>query len=141
MKYLTVAFALAMSACATAPQHDAAKPRPDHPYLGKWSWVYRGCTETYEHRPDGTSNVTSGAEIGASTYIISDEAAQSGFYRLVDVVTRSNGMTGCDDTPGGTPIGDEVVLFVFIRPSGEQMLLCQTESLDQCMGPLQRVLQ
>ena len=122
---------LALLVCAASP-HLAADPaiRPDHPYLGRWTWDYRGCTEVYTHRADGTSSAVSGEE---------DQTEDSGFYRVVDTVTSSNGKTGCDGQPGGTPVGDVATVFVFIRPSGDEMLECRTPSLDHCMGPLKRM--
>jgi hypothetical protein len=117
----------------------ASTIRPDHPYLGRWTWVYRGCTETYLHRADATTSVTSGEEISESAYTVTDQPEASGFYRVADTVTRSNGKTGCDGEPNGTPVGDEDVRFIFIRPSGEEMLVCGTASLDHCYGPLRRI--
>ena len=128
-----------LSACSLDPIRTAPLIRSDHPFLGRWTWSYKGCTETYDHRRDGTASVTSGEEVGASKYTISDQPEQSGYYRLVDTVTQSNGKTGCDGTPGGTPIGDRAVLFVRFLPSGNEMLICNTASLDECVGPLWRV--
>lgn len=131
---------LAALACAT-PSHLAADPtiRPDHPYLGRWTWVYEGCTELYTNRADGTTSVVSGEEVGEGTFTITDETEDSGFYRVVDTVTTSNGKTGCDGQEGGTPVGSVATIFVFIRPSGDEMLECKTPSLDRCTGPLKRI--
>lgn len=115
--------------------------RADHPYLGKWVWNYRGCDEFYEYRRDRTSRIKSGEEVGESTFTISDEPEKSGFYHMVDTVTRSNGNPGCDGSPGGTPVGEVSELYVFIRPSGEEMLICEDESVDACIGPLRRLHQ
>jgi hypothetical protein len=117
----------------------ASTIRADHPFLGRWTWDFRGCTEIYDNRADGTAVSNSGEEVGQSTYTISDEPEDSGFYRLVDTVTRSNGKTGCDGTPGGTPVGDEATRFIFIRPSGDEMLVCRMESVESCHGPLKRI--
>ena len=130
---------LSLLGCGSAFGAGVATIRSDHGYLGRWTWVYQACTETYENRADGTSSSTSGAEVGTSSYTVSDQPEASGYYRVVDTVTSSNGMTGCDGEPGGTPVGDVAVMFIFIRPSGDQMLVCRTESLDHCFGPLRRI--
>lgn len=131
---------LAWLACTTSAPI-AADPaiRADHPYLGRWTWAYKGCTEVYTNRADGTTSVVSGEEVGEGTFTISDETEESGFYRVVDTVTTSNGKTGCDGQAGGTPVGSVATIFVFIRPSGDEMLECKTPSLDHCMGPLRRI--
>lgn len=141
MRIVTLALPVifGLSACMSTAPHGRFVVRKDHPYLGRWTWTYRGCVEVYENRPDGTSAVTSGAEVGESKYTITAYAEQNGFYRLVDIVTNSNGKTGCDGSPGGTPIGDEAVSFVLIRSSGEEMIFCKTPALDKCMGPLRRL--
>jgi len=136
---LTTCALACLSACSLIATPAAPHIRADHPFLGRWTWTFKGCTEIYDHRADGTASVTSGEEVGASKYTISDQPGQGGYYRLVDTVTRSNGQTGCDGTRGGTPVGDVAVLFVRFLPSGNEMLICNTESLDQCVGPLWRV--
>lgn len=131
---------LACLTCTTSA-HVAADPaiRTDHPYLGRWTWDYKGCTEIYTNRADGTTSSVSGEEHGQSRFTITDQTEDSGFYRVVDTVTTSNGKTGCDGNPGGTPVGDVATIFVFIRPSGDEMIECRTSSLDHCMGPLKRI--
>lgn len=110
---------------------------------GKWSWTYakNNCTEIYEFRPDNTSIVTSGEEIAESAFTISDEPTFNGFYQMVDVVTKSNGHTGCDGTAGGTPVGDKVTDYVMFHPVRDEMIFCMEPALTACMGPLRRVSQ
>lgn len=112
-----------------------------HPLYGKWVWTYakNNCEEVYHYRSDNTSVVTSAEEVGESRFTISDKPDLNGFYRMTDVVTKSNGLTGCDGTPGGTPVGDTVTLYIFFRPTKSEMLICQEPSLKACMGPLRRI--
>lgn len=114
-----------------------------HRLYGKWTWTYskNNCTEVYEYRPDNTSVVTSGEEVGESRFTITDKPDLNGFYRMVDVVTKSNGRTGCDGEPGGTPVGDTATIYVLFHPTKDEMLICQEPSLDACFGPLRRVPQ
>jgi len=132
--FITIS-AVFITACASTP------PVQSHPYFGKWTWTRakNSCTEIYENRPDHTSKVISGQEISESRFTISDEPEQSGFYKVTDEVTFSNGKPDCTDSPTGTPIGDKVTAFVFIRPSGNEMLVCQYPSLDSCLFALTRV--
>lgn len=113
-----------------------------HPLFGEWTWTRKvnNCTEVYDYRPNHTSKVTSGDEIGESRFTISDEPDQNGFYPMTDEVTKDNGRPGCDGEPGGTPVGDKATIFVFIRPSGDEMVICQKPSFSACFGPLHRIL-
>jgi hypothetical protein len=116
---------------------------PTHRLYGTWSWTYseNNCTEVYNYRPDNTTVVTSGEEVAESRFNISEKPDLNGFYRMTDVVTKSNGRTGCDAEPGGTPIGHEVTIYILFRPKSEEMLICQQPSLNTCFGPLRRVSQ
>ena len=113
-----------------------------HPLFGKWMWTRaeNNCTEVYDYRPDYTSRVNSGEEIGESRFTVSDEPDQHGFYRMTDVATKYNGRTGCDGMLGGTPVGDEATMFIFIRPIGDEMVICQEPSFAACFGPLRRII-
>ncbi|NNM83012.1 MAG: hypothetical protein HKL98_10480 [Burkholderiales bacterium] len=110
---------------------------------GKWTWTYskNNCTESYEFRTDNTYAVTSGDEVGESRFTITDKPDPNGFYRMTDVVTKSNGRTGCDGEPGGTPVGDKATNYIIFHPTREEMLMCQSPSLNACFGPLRRVSQ
>lgn len=112
-----------------------------HRLYGKWSWTYEknNCTEVYEYRPDNTSLVTSGEEVGESSFTIADKPDENGFYRMTDKVTKSNGRTGCDAEPGGSPVGDEVTIYIIFHPKKDEMLICLEPSLKACFGPLRRV--
>lgn len=116
---------------------------PTHRLYGKWTWTYskNNCTEVYHYRQDNTSSVSSGEEVAESSFTISDKPDLNGFFRMTDVVKKSNGRTGCDGEPGGTPIGHEVTIFIIFHPTRDEMLICQEPSLNACFGPLQRISQ
>lgn len=136
--FLTL-FLFSMMTTAIAKVGDVAT----HRLYGKWSWTYskNNCTEVYDYRQDNTTSVTSGEEVAESSFTISNKPDLNGFYRMTDVVKKSNGRTGCDGEPGGTPIGHEVTIYIIFHPTKEEMLICQTPSLDACFGPLQRLPQ
>jgi hypothetical protein len=114
-----------------------------HQLYGKWAWTYQknNCMEVYDYRPDNTSVVTSGEEVGESRFMIADKPDLNGFYRMTDEVTKSNGRTGCDGEPGGTPVGDRVTIYIFFLSTKDEMVICQEPCLNACFGPLRRVLQ
>lgn len=112
-----------------------------HPIHGRWAWTFErnSCTEVYHFKSDNTAQVTSGAEISENRFTLSDKPDQNGFYRMTDVVTKSNGQTGCDGAAGGTPVGDEVTNYLILNATRDKLLICGDASLNQCFGPLQRV--
>lgn len=114
-----------------------------HRLYGKWAWTYskNNCTEVYDYRSDNTSVVTSGEEVAESRFTIAEKPDLNGFYRMTDMVTKSNGRTGCDGEPGGTPVDHEVTNYILFHPTRDEMLICQEPSLNSCFGPLRRVSQ
>lgn len=132
----TVATLLFCSIATTA----VANTSTQHPLYGKWTWTRaeNNCTEVYNFRPDNTSIVTSGKEVGESRFTISDKPDLNGFYRITDVVTKSNGRAGCDGSSGGSPVGDTATIYIFIHPSRGEMVMCQEPSFNACFGPLRR---
>ncbi len=111
------------------------------PLYGKWSWIYQqnNCTEVYDYRSDNTTLITSGDEQAESSFTISEKPDQNGFYRMTDVTTKSNGLTGCDGQSGGTPVGDTATIYIIFSPTKDEMVICQEPSLNACMGPLRRI--
>jgi hypothetical protein len=112
-----------------------------HSAYGKWTWTRaaNNCTEVYDYRPDNTNIVTSGEEMGESRFTIDEKPDINGFYRMVDVVTKSNGLTGCDGSPGGTPVGATATIYLFFNATRDQMVVCQEPSFNACFGPLRRI--
>jgi hypothetical protein len=139
MKYLTVALAFCVISLSVSASI-AGDPVP-HPLYGKWGWVYarNNCQEIYHFRGDNTSAITSAEEVAESHFTVSEKPDANGFYRMTDVVTQTNGLTGCDGTPGGTPVGDTVTLYLLFNSLRSEMLMCQEPSLKACMGPLHRL--
>lgn len=140
---LAILISCSTATTALANIGDVAGSSSTHRLYGKWAWTYEknNCTEVYEFRSDNTSLVTSGDEVSESRFTITDKPDLNGFYRMTDVVTKSNGRTGCDGEPGGTPVGDEATNYIIFHPSRDEMLMCQNPSLNTCFGPLRRVSQ
>ena len=143
MKTIAATLTLIICSIATSAIANVTDSTALHPLYGKWAWTYakNNCTEVYDYRPDNTSVVTSGEEIGESRFTISDKPDLNGFYRMTDVVTKSNGRTGCDGEPGGTPVGDTATMYIHLQPTKNEMVICQEPSFNACMGPLRRISQ
>lgn len=141
--HIMKAISAALILCSIAISAIANVADSPHPLYGKWSWTYakNNCTEVYDYRPDNTAVITSGDELAESRFTISDKPDLNGFYRMVDVATKSNGRTGCDGEPGGTPVGDTATLYIFFKPTKDEMVMCQEPSFKACMGPLRRISQ
>ena len=139
----TIAAAFIISSIATSAVATVTDLSTQHPLYGKWAWTYtkNNCTEVYNFRPDNTSVVTSGEEIGESRFTISDKPDLNGFHLMTDVITKSNSRTGCDGEPGGTPVGDTATMYIFFSPTKREMAICQEPSFNSCFGPLRRLPQ
>jgi hypothetical protein len=114
-------------------------PDKESKIIGKWKLTLpnTACTEIYNFRADGTTSVNSGEEYGESVYRISSFPTAKGFYILNDKVTKTNGGKSCS---GSTiPIGHEVTMYISFHPSGNMFIICESESFDACMGPLERI--
>ena len=119
----------------TAPSQTAA-----HPLLGAWSWTLPGksCAEIYDYRPQGKRVGTSGAEATQADYEVTPMPSLLGFYRVVETVTEGNGQRDCSgDLHEVTDEG--VTRFIQFSPKKDQLIVCKTESLQACFGPLKRL--
>jgi hypothetical protein len=132
-----------LSQAQAQPQFPPADPPPaldsSHPILGTWKFVLADgiCAETYHFRRDGTTVVTSGAEVSESVFEISAAPSARGYYKLVDRITRHNGKKDC--TGETLKVGQQATTFIRIHPSGNLLIFCESESLDACIGPLNRI--
>jgi hypothetical protein len=111
-----------------------------HPITGKWIWKLHSntCTETLQFRSDGSRAGTSAEEFTEGTYQITPKPSLFGFYRLTETLTVANGKRDC---AGDLHVaGDEsTTRFVQFSPKIDQLIVCKSESLQACYGPLRRV--
>ena len=123
------------------PAAQAAPPAPaaNHPILGIWklSLPDLGCSEIYRFRSDGTTLVTSAAEVSESEYRIPDKPSAKGFYKLEDRIVKDNGKKDCAGKI--MKVGTQVTNFVRFHPSGTLFLMCSDETMQACIGPFERV--
>lgn len=120
---------------AAAPAGIAA----GHPILGIWRLDVpdTGCAETYRFRADGTTFVTSAAEVSESVYTIPAQPDKQGFYRLTDRITKDNGKPDCSGNV--MKPGAQVVNFIQFHPSGMLFLMCADRTMQTCIGPFRRM--
>ena len=130
-----------VAAAQTPPPSDisASAPKP-HPILGNWRWTLPGkqCTETLQYRDDGSRLGASGEEVTKATYSLPALPGLLGFYKLQEITTESNAKSDCaGDTHEAS---DEAsTRYVQFSPKLDQLIICKTESLQACYGPLKRV--
>jgi hypothetical protein len=135
--FLTAFAIVALGAVANAdPPHP---PKANHPIIGTWTFPVpdSDCEETYYVRQDGTTLVTSGAEVAESVYEIDDEPSSKGFYKNTDRIVKDNGKQDCSGDI--TKVGAQVVNYIRFHPSGDMIIICRDESLNACFGPLYRL--
>ena len=130
---------LAGAATGGAGVAHAAAPSATHPILGIWRLTLPdgSCSETYRFRGDGTSLVTSAEEVSESEFVIPAEPSARGFYKLEDKIVKDNGKKDCSGAI--MKVGTKATNYVQIHPSGALFLMCAKETLDQCIGPFERV--
>jgi len=138
---LPIALVLALAAAAPAWCRvvPPLAPAAIHPIWGTWKFTLADgiCAETYHFRKDGTTVVTSGAQVTERAYEISAGPSARGYYRLVDRITRDNGKQDC--TGALALPGRESTTYIRFHPSGAMLVFCESESLDNCLGPLNRL--
>jgi hypothetical protein len=129
---------IAALANGLAPVHAAPAPAK-HPLVGYWRLSLDGqCAETYRFRDDGTSLVTSAREVSESAYAVGLKPSAKGFYKLEDKVVKDNGKPDCSGAI--TKVGSKAVNFLQFHPSGNMFIMCASETLDQCIGPFERIV-
>lgn len=121
----------------------AAAPAKPHPLLGHWAWHFKGaagkaCTETLDFRADGTRTSQSGDAVNQAGYTVTAVPSLLGFYRLHETVTRSDGKPDCAGDPH--PVSEEATeRFIQFDPKMDLLLVCKSESLQACYGPLAKL--
>lgn len=118
----------------------AADTAPPHPIVGTWSWQLFGgkCLETLQYRADGVMLSTSGDAVTEWRYTLSASPGTKGFYKMTETSVRQNGKKDCSGDVVDEA-GTDAEKFIQLSPAKDRLLVCKTESLTACYGPLQRV--
>ena len=122
------------------PPASATDAAPPHPIVGTWNWQIFGgkCLETLQYRADGVMLSTSGDAVTEWRYTLDAALGAKGFYKVVETSVRKNGKKDCSGDVVDEA-GTEVEKFIQLSPEKDRLLVCKTESLTACYGPLQRV--
>ena len=124
------------AAQAAGPSDVSGKP---HPILGQWTWKPPGktCTEMVTYRADGSRSGASGEETTEGQFQITPNPSLLGFYRLTETLTSANGKRDCwgDLRDAGSEYGP---LFFQLSPAKDLLIVCKSESLEACYGPLRK---
>jgi hypothetical protein len=139
MKHRLRVLAVVLAAVTLSGSALAGPLRADHPLLGTWRFTLPdgSCTEVYTFKADGTADVTSGEEVSSSAIEFSDQPTDLGYYKWVDKILKNNGKKDCGGST--TPIGHVATNYIRLHPSGNKLLFCESENLDVCLGPVNRV--
>jgi hypothetical protein len=115
-------------------------PPANHPILGIWHVILpdNGCVEVHRFRGDGTTLVTSAAEVSESEYLIPDKPSARGYYKLTGRVVKDNGKRDCSGIV--MEVGATATAFILFHPSGALFLMCTAEAMETCIGPFRRVV-
>jgi hypothetical protein len=137
----TIAFSLSLSLLAALPAR-AATPQAtaNHPLVGTWTIASpdRKCVESYQYLPNGIVKITSGEGMSESTYSISAAPVANGFYKYADEVTKDNGKKDCSGE--FTHVGEKSISYMQFDPRNELLIVCQSPTDKECIGPLRRAL-
>jgi len=126
-------------ACFLVVHSVSAQPAADHPILGTWTFSVAGgaCAESYDFRENGILVTSSGKARSERVFEISASPDASGFYTLVDKIVSENGKPDCFGQP--TVAGVSALVYIRFSPSQDRFVACETESPDNCIGPLHRI--
>jgi hypothetical protein len=132
-------FSLAQAA-GPAPAASVTPAIPAHPLVGTWSWpVFGGqCVETLQYRGSGSLLSTSGEAVTEWSYKTTPQASEKGFFKVVETSVRQNGKKDCS----GDSIdqdGEIAIRYIQLSPNGKRLIVCKTEALSACFGPLDRI--
>ena len=118
-----------------------AQGTASHPLTGSWTWtLFSGqCQETLQYRTEGVLLSTSGEAVATWRYQVSAAPDAKGFYKVLETSVRSNDKKDChQDTLGDDEI--TVTRFIQLSPAKDRLIVCKTDSLVACYGPLKREL-
>ena len=129
---------------AHAADKSPTSATPPHPIVGTWNWQLFGgkCTETLQYRADGVMLSTSGDAVTEWRYSLGatqgEALSAKDFYKVFETSIRQNGKKDCSGDVVDEA-GTEAEKFIQLSPAEDRLLVCKTESLTACYGPLQRV--
>lgn len=116
---------------------DVAAQQPS--IVGAWDWTRKSnnCAEEYVFRADGTVLIKSGDERLERTYLMSWSPEPTGRYKVTLTTVKDSGGRGCADAVE-TATARQSTVYVLFGGSRATMLVCNSPSEADCIGPLRR---
>ncbi len=126
------------AAPAPAPAVSRTALPADHPLLGSWKLQIPNvaCDGMLQVRANGTTRVTSAAQVVEADVDLSAKPAESGFYRLTEKITTENGQVNCIGKK--IQVGQGGTNYVILDRGGDEFLMCAREDINSCVGPFVR---
>ena len=123
----------AMAFLSSSLQAETTLPK-EHPLVGLWriNLPEQRCSEIYDIRTDGTTQILSGGQIVKTRYDISLTPDTQGFYRWVDTVMQVNSEPDCMGNV--VPNGNVATNYIVLHGSGAKFMMCQKADLETCFG-------
>jgi hypothetical protein len=136
------AYRTALALLALGTSFPSAAQAPVHArtlLLGTWTWTrsVNNCAETHTYRPDGSRSSISGLERSDSRYEISNQPSAEGFWKLDVTTIKDYGGKDCADTEADET-GLSWSLYLRFDGTGNQLIYCYEQSLNNCYGPFTR---
>jgi len=134
MKYQFGLLAIFLAAFATMSRAETQLP-PGHPLVGLWriNLPEQACSEIYDIRADGTTQILSGGQVVQTRYDISLRPDSQGFYKWVDTVVQVNDQPDCMGHK--VPNGNVATNYIVMHATGSKFMMCQKAELETCFGP------
>ncbi|MFP5482057.1 MAG: hypothetical protein ACLGGW_02105 [Gammaproteobacteria bacterium] len=134
MKYL-VSFVSILVAQAVSPVWADSSLPMEHPLVGLWriNLPEQNCSEIYDIRSDGTTQILSGGQVVQTRYDISLRPDAQGFYKWVDTVVAVNDQPDCMGHV--VPNGNVASNYIVMHATGSKFMMCQKAELETCFGP------
>lgn len=135
MKYRFSLLACLSAAFLSFPLKAETTLPQEHPLVGLWriNLPEQNCSEIYDIRTDGTTQILSGGQVVQTRYDISLRPDAQGFYKWVDTVIQVNSEADCMGNV--VPNGNVATNYIVMHVSGAKFMMCQKAELDTCFGP------
>lgn len=130
-----LALAGVMAALVFPPLHAETSLPKEHPLVGLWriNLPEQNCSEIYDIRADGSTQILSGGQVVQTRYNISLRPDAQGFYKWVDTVVQVNDQPDCMGHV--VPNGNIATNYIVMHATGAKFMMCQKAELETCFGP------
>ena len=106
---------------------------------GTWNWTVFGgaCAEALQYHADGTLQSNSAEATSTWLFQTTPNANEQGFYKVTETQVSANGKPDCYGDVAPEP-GSVLTRYIQFNPAHDEMIICKSNSLDACFGPLKK---